>query len=338
MSKPRTLRSTLTSLIPWAITSFALYAVLRDVEWNSFLSHIASASRPFLFIAFICTVGSYLLRAFRWIYLFPAQAPTFQQSYRVLILGFFFNNILPARAGELVRAHLGSSATGESRALVLATIASERLIDGLTISFFLALSSVHLSNSPIGKNLSIVAWLFFAASIGIAILLSSRSLLKKIVERCSEKFPNRVLSYCTDKGAQFFEGLRPLSRWPQILWITLLSFAIWGIEILVYYSICHAYDADLSLSQAVIFMVTVNFVSLIPSAPGGIGVIEYATSSVLVSLGVEFEKALAMVITQHTIQYLVVGLPGIWSLLTSKKTLSQVTTPVEIQLGNASAN
>ena len=54
----------------------------------------------------------------------------------------------------------------------------------------------------------------------------------------------------------------------------------------------------------VIFLVTVNFSSLIPAAPGGIGVIEAVTKAVLVSVGVDPELALALVITQHVMQYL----------------------------------
>ena len=68
-----------------------------------------------------------------------------------------------------------------------------------------------------------------------------------------------------------------------------------------------------------LFLVAVNFSSLIPSAPGAIGVIEAVTTAVLMSLGVEKEHALSMVLTQHAIQYLVVGLPGVVMLFTWKK-------------------
>ena len=57
-------------------------------------------------------------------------------------------------------------------------------------------------------------------------------------------------------------------------------------------------------------MVAVNFSSLIPSAPGGIGVIEAVASAALVSIGVPRELALVMVLTQHVIQYIVVCIPG----------------------------
>jgi uncharacterized protein (TIRG00374 family) len=107
-----------------------------------------------------------------------------------------------------------------------------------------------------------------------------------------------------------------LSRAPVLcLW----SVIIWSIELFVYVAVAKAFGASLTMSMCVLFLATVNFSSLIPAAPGGIGVIEAFASTVLVSLGLEKEHALAMVIAQHMIQYLVVGIPGALVLLTWKK-------------------
>ena len=86
----------------------------------------------------------------------------------------------------------------------------------------------------------------------------------------------------------------------------------------MYWSVSRAYGESLTLPLCVVFMVAVNFSSLIPAAPGGIGVIEAAGTAVLVSVGVEREHALTMVLTQHVIQYLVVGIPGALAVLTWK--------------------
>ena len=67
-----------------------------------------------------------------------------------------------------------------------------------------------------------------------------------------------------------------------------------------------------------------NFSSLIPSAPGAIGVIEAIASGVLISSGIDKELALPMVVTQHLIQYLMVGIPGIIVMLTWKKEIAAI--------------
>jgi len=53
-------------------------------------------------------------------------------------------------------------------------------------------------------------------------------------------------------------------------------------------------------------------------------VIEAVTSAVLVSLGVEREHALTMVIAQHVTQYLVVGIPGALIMFNWKNTIQQI--------------
>ena len=73
----------------------------------------------------------------------------------------------------------------------------------------------------------------------------------------------------------------------------------------------NSFSADLSFLACVVFMVAVNFSSLIPAAPGGIGVIEAVATAVLVGIGIEKELALSMVITQHAIQFMMIAIPGL---------------------------
>jgi uncharacterized membrane protein YbhN (UPF0104 family) len=96
------------------------------------------------------------------------------------------------------------------------------------------------------------------------------------------------------------------------------------VELFVYVAISNSFSAALSLQHCVLFLVAVNFSSLIPSAPGGIGVIEAVTSAVLVSIGVDKELALTMVLCQHIIQYLVVGTPGVILSLTWRNTINKM--------------
>ena len=83
--------------------------------------------------------------------------------------------------------------------------------------------------------------------------------------------------------------------------------------------ISNAFQAPIDISGVVLFMVAVNFSSLVPAAPGGIGVIEMVGSLALSSIGIDREHALSMVLTQHAMQYLIVGIPGAYVLLTSRE-------------------
>jgi len=305
-------------LIPWLITAVALYFAFRGVDWSTLVDHLSGIDLGWVSLAFGLTISSYLLRARRWQSLFPERAIDYPSAIKVLFLGFFMNNVLPARTGELVRAHAGSRVTGLTRTLVLATIASERLADGLVISLFFVIFAFHLGDATLSQNLLYVAC-FFAAAIGaVLVMLALRRPLFAFVERLSGKFEHRAATYLVDRFRIFVDGLAPLCTPAKVPAITLWSIVVWFVELGVFFAVTRAYDAALGLPECVLFMVTVNFSSLIPAAPGGIGVIEAIASAVLVSVGVPKELALTMVMTQHVIQYLVVGVPGAFVLATSK--------------------
>jgi uncharacterized membrane protein YbhN (UPF0104 family) len=109
------------------------------------------------------------------------------------------------------------------------------------------------------------------------------------------------------------------------------------VELAVYWQVSSAFHQPLELPKCVLFMVAVNFSSLIPAAPGGLGVIEAAATAVLVSVGLEHEKALTMVLTQHVLQYLVVGIPGIFFLSTWRKSVRDSVQAVEAESEGATA-
>jgi len=228
------------------------------------------------------------------------------------------NNVLPARAGELVRAHAGARMTNLKRTLVLATVFSERLSDGLTISALFALFALGLGDDTLSKDFLYVAYAFGAAAVFVFLLLVFRSRIFDLLQMLQKRAGRELSKYAFNRMMMFLDGLSPLLNPRKLPYILLSSLTIWLVELAVYVLIAQAYGSSLSLAQSVLFLVSVNFSSLIPAAPGGIGVIEAITVIVLSSLGINREQALAMVMTQHIIQYVIVGIPGAWALLNLK--------------------
>ncbi|MFN4894421.1 MAG: lysylphosphatidylglycerol synthase transmembrane domain-containing protein [Pseudomonadota bacterium] len=318
------------NILPWLITLAALYLAFRGVEWDILWGHVRNARVEYLLAAVLLTISSYWMRAARWPLLFPSTSLPLISSWKVLVLGFFMNNILPARAGELIRAHLGAKVLGSARTLVLATIASERLADGLTISLFFALIIGLLGRGnldpSIADNLMYVAYLFAAVAVGVIVILSFRDRLAGLLNRVSNRLDRKASTYALSRVQMFIDGLSPLTR-PSRAWrIALWSGAIWGIELVAFAAVSMAFGGSITLSGTVLFLVAVNFSSLIPAAPGGFGVIELIAKSVLVSAGVASpELALSMVLAQHVIQYAVIGIPGAFLLSNLRSQLADMS-------------
>ena len=306
-------RRAISVLLGVLCSVLALGWLMRSIETKEMIAHLKSARLDSLFYAVVLTCLSYILRSVRWPFFFSEKLLTFADSYRCLIIGFFMNNTLPARMGEFVRAHLGGRAAKCSRTAVLATIAGERIVDGLVISLIFA-TLFTIGAKPeemeLGGDLFPVALFFAVASAGLVITILIRSFIFSLLERGAEQFQGKLSSFTIVRIRSFIDGLEPMLGPKKLAGILSLSFIVWGIELAVYSQIAAAFGQNLSIGVLSLFLAAVNFSSLIPSAPGGIGVIELFATAALTNVGVDREVALAMVASQHVIQIAVVGIPG----------------------------
>ena len=287
--------------------------VFQSVETDQIYEKVRNVHKGYLLAAFLVTFCSYVLRSFRWPFFFEKNPPNFRSSFDCLIIGFFMNNILPARIGELVRAHLGGKATNQSRSTVLATIAGERLADGLMISMlFAVLFSIGSAGEHSGnvKEIYLVAYFFLFATLGTLGVLICRRKVFALLEYLQTVMPGNLSNYTLQRVRFFIEGLTPLLRPGRVAVLGILSLSVWLIELSAYFFVSKAFHYPMSIGGLSLFLAAVNFSSLVPAAPGGAGVIEVFGTLALERIGVDRETALSMVASQHLIQIIVVGLPG----------------------------
>lgn len=327
------MKKLLLKAIPWFITLGAVYLIINSLDWHTLKGHIVDAHVFPLLLATLLTSFSYLFRSRRWQFLFPTKLLTFWNSFRVLILGFFMNNILPARTGEIVRAHMGAKLTGEKRTLVLATIANERLADGVMLSLMLLPFLFSIGNDEVSNGLMWVVVLFALAAVAFGAVLLLREQLFSLFDTFHGKLQWKSTDYTRNRIRLFLHGLSPLFSLKRFPIVLLWSVLVWLVELTVYIAVATSYDVELSLAQAIIFLAAVNFSSLIPAAPGGIGVIEAIASHILVAVGVtqDFEIALAMVLSQHVIQYIVVGAPGAFVMFSWRSKLEEIEEDTQLE-------
>lgn len=318
------LRSKVKFLFGLGVSAVCIGFLFKTVESEDFLSELGKAEPFYLCCAVVATLTSYVLRAIRWPFFFESSRLTFPSAYRIVILGFFMNNVLPARMGEVVRAHLGGRATGLSRSIVLASIFGERLADGITISLiFLVLFSVETHFSPVEHSYALyyVSLAFFGFGILTLAVLGMRRWIFRVVDYVVAALPSYKLSeYGVSRLKHFIDGLAPMFSPARGTRVLLLSVVVWSVELSIYNFVSLAFGADLSIGQLSYFMAALNFSSLIPGAPGGIGVIELFTTAALQDIGVKPAAALSMVASVHLIQYLAVGIPGMYFFFSKGKT------------------
>lgn len=297
----------------------ALGWVVRSVDIDKVLEIGKDYSASHLVAVLLLTTTSYLLRAWRWPFFFARGGLRFKDSYRCLIMGFFMNNVLPARIGEFVRAHLGGRASSHSRTTVLATIAAERLMDGLAVSAIfcgLFLFASTPAERAEGQLVLFVSYLFGMAAVLTLLCCLFQERLLKLLEKFGRFLPGHYTEWGVARAGHFFAGLKPLFTPSKGLLLTVQSLLIWFVELSVFWQVSETFHQPMSLGALGLFLAAVNFSSLVPGPPGGIGVIEAFATAALVHIGISGEKALVMVVTQHIMQIGVVGIPGAFFLAT----------------------
>ena len=316
------IKTFIKSIIGFLISGICIYILLRSIDLSALLTVISQADIKYLIIIYLVINLSYVIRTYRTKFLVPNDS-LFLNLYKTLILGFFYNNTLPARMGEFMRAHYGAKFLNLSRATVLSGIFIERILDGFFISLIFAILFPMFSAQIIdfdSKPIYMVAMFFGLVSLGTIIVILLRHKLFKIFELIIRRFPSKKLKYILVKLRLFIEGFEIILTKKNFFSAIFLSLFVWLIELSTVFFAGKTFGLDFGVSSAVLLLATTNFASLIPSAPGAVGVIEAAGTAVLVHVGVNPQVALSIILIIHAAQLIVVGIPGVLIVLAPKTT------------------
>lgn len=295
-----------------AIAGVLLYLVFSHFGLRETMAAIRNARPKFLVLGITLMMASYFLRAARW----PIweQSLNYWNSFRLILIGFMGNNVLPARLGEVLRAHCTAAKTCEDRGrtTALASIAAERILDGLMLAI-LGLVGITLVriDRRLQEGLFFVSLAFTALTLAFILSVRSHEFLRALIARANHRFPGHVPAYALRKAIQFIDGLLPLRTRERLFLATFVSALIWMVEAASYYCFGLAVWGGMTIKIALIFVVAVNFASLIPLTIGGIGSIETVGPLFLVGAGIPtYPAALAMVLLQHGAQYAFTTITG----------------------------
>jgi dolichyl-phosphate beta-glucosyltransferase len=293
------------------VSGLVLYALLAQFDLPGTMAFLRGARSDRLLAGVALLVLAYLLRGVRW--RIWERSLTYWDSFRLILIGFMGNNVLPARLGEVLRAHCAAAKTEDDRGrtTALASIAAERVLDGLILAAF---GLVSIALITVDRRLE---WALFAVSLvfaglGSALVVGVRfhERIRSFIAATRRRFPGHITAYAQEKIMQFLDGLLPLGSLSRLVAAITLTTIIWCVEVGCCYFIGTAVWADMSLPAALLMLVVVNFASLVPFTMGGIGTIEAVAPFYLVGAGVPPSAALAIVLLQHAAQYLFTTITG----------------------------
>ena len=273
------------------------------------------------------------LRTVRWrILLARAHGPApFRPLWHATAIGFMANNILPARAGELVRSYGATRLVGVPFTTALASVAVERIFDGVVIGllFAIALASPEFpAGAMIGTtNLSLLAGIMVIGFSGVLVVclavVRNRDRVLPLLERVLHRvLPHRFAPAAIRVMHHATDGLAVLHSVRDVLRVLVWSFAVWGMNTFAFILGFHAFGlGHLPVDAALLLQGVVAFGVAVPQAPGFFGGFELLTRLALEFYGVAGDRALSYGFGIHIGWFIPITLIGFWYLMRTGLTL-----------------
>jgi len=302
-----------------------LYYSLRGIEWRQIARVVAGAQKPGpLGLAVAVSTGALFLRSFRWRILLNAEGQVaVRTAFWATAAGYFGNNFLPARAGELVRTYMISSRSGLETAYVLATALSERVADAVTLVVISALVLLTLPQPPgwLAAAAKPFAILGLVGALIIAVLPRLESLARTVLERLPLPLGLRArLMGVMEHGLR---GIRAFHDARRLLAFLALTLVIWSMDTL--FTIIGAAALGLSIPVPVAFLLiaALGLGSALPSTPGYVGIYQFVAVTVLVPFGFSRSDAIAYILVAQALAYVVIGFWGSLGFLQYRRSGAQ---------------
>lgn len=292
-------------------------------------------------VMWLCLAVFYWLKVVRWKYLLSplGQFRPLKELMPSTIIGFAFNNVLPAHLGEFVRVFVFSKQTKLPRTAVLSSIVLERIFDIIAILFFLVVG-VWLADIPELKTRVESAIILFTVLVCLGLVaavffLVKTTLVVSIVDRVLGWFRFMPKSLI-DKVATILhvgaDGLASLRSGRLLAGIMGTSLLQWLLNAVLIHLSLVAFGIPTSLAVSAIVMGVTAFGVTIPSSPGYFGVIQLCFLLVLGQFVDDDETVFAASIYYHMVQWIPVTCIGMILFVRSGMTVADVEQSQDIEL------
>ena len=309
-------RLRLRSLLAWSgilISVVFTYVAVRDVDFDLVWSALRESNYWYVAPALAALAAGVFLRIVRWRYVFrPESRPATGDLAHALLIGYLFNNVLPARAGEAARVVALHQRAGASRLETVGTITLERVFDVLSLLTLLFVAVPFLPEVTWLRRAALIAVVVVALVLGLTIMLAGfgdRPL--RFVLRPLARLPRVSVDRAEQAGANLAIGFAALRDVKLAVVAFVLTTVSWVALAVSAWALFFAFDLELGFGAGLLVVVTTNLVQVLPSSPGALGVFEAATQVALGAFGVGDSRALSYAVVLHALNflpYLVVGL------------------------------
>ena len=246
-----------------------------------------------------------------------------RDSYGLTTVGYMGNNVLPARAGEMLRVVLLSRRSGAGKRALLGTVVAERLLDAIALgSIFAVVVFGILRETTLPSDRP-----FLVAGAVVVALLAGLVAVQLLRRRGALQ---RVRDF-----------LRPLAGAPRALasrqgvLLLVVSFAVWALEASVYLAVARAAQLDVSGMGSLYLVALTNLFAMLPAAPGYVGTFDAAVIFGVKAIGGSGSVAVSYLLLLRFLLFVPITVVGLVVLVTRYGGWSRLRAAMRLQTSSA---
>ena len=308
------------------VTVGLLAWALHGVDARALIDHLRRANPWLMAATIVLATLTFPLRAIRWRLILRSTSGgrlPLGPLWHATAIGFMANNLLPVRAGELARAYAARQAVSVRFTTALASIAVERVLDGLVLVGLFTVALVVPSfprDAMIGgvrlAGLATAGAGLFAGILVVALLVVHRPApwIRLLGRVARGVLPARLADHVTHLAEGLVEGLDVLKRPGRLLGVAAWSLLLWLVNAASFAVCFRAFELPVPPEGALLLQGVIGFGVALPSSPGFVGVFEAATRGTLAMYGVDATRAVSYALAYHLGTFFPITLLGLASL------------------------
>jgi uncharacterized protein (TIRG00374 family) len=276
----------LKKILSISVATLCLYFAFQQVNLEDINRALFTANLFYVFLATLITFITFILRSIRWrMLLNTPRELSFVQYMSSTHIGYFLNNILPFRAGDLGRAQLLSNQSKEIRfSFLVGSLVAEKIIDLWIIGFFSIFIIFSGYQDVLGFKFSLIILLLYIIT---STIIFGRNSLVNIVQ---EKF---------SITRNFIDGYLLVSK--NKIKLVGISILLWCSFVVYIYLVLQSLNINLTIQQYIGLTIISSIVTSLPVAPAAIGTYHLAVIYCLSLYGINIDLAQTAAILMHSL-------------------------------------
>jgi uncharacterized protein (TIRG00374 family) len=312
-----------------AISGFFGWLAIRNVSWHGVRVSLEHIHGVWLGAALMLLAVAVWMRTERWRFLFQRdRRPPWRAVFWSLMIGYLFNNILPARAGEAARVVALRREAGVSAARGAATVAVERVFDVASLAVLMLVATPVLGSGAVVRATAWTSVATLAAALLLAAVCHSARLRRRLaagIARVPLIRGPRAVTTLSELGA----GVRALSDRRMALEVGVWSLGSWLVLAVSYYAVLRSLGVASPARAAVLSLVVTNLVQVIPASAASLGVFEAAGRAAVATYGASPAAAVSAALVLHLVNTVPLVIVGVVALTRSARLGVGRTEPIE---------